>query len=125
MGPLVEQGAVGVARLVPPAGDVDGRCRRRQVQAGRLRGQLLAGEDPHQVGAVTGLAVALGFTASRGVFFGFLVALSSTAIVLPEGALLRCTACGQFVSQASEERYRRLHESLLDAFAVVDSVNGL
>src|SRR5688500_7320981 len=39
-----------------------------------------------QVGLTTlacvGIALALGETASRGIFFGFLVALSSTAIVL-------------------------------------------
>ena len=31
--------------------------------------------------------------------------LQTTPIVLPEGALLRCTACGQWVSQCSEARY--------------------
>jgi len=32
-------------------------------------------------------------------------ALTPTAVLLPEGPLLRCTACGQLLSQASEARY--------------------
>ena len=31
--------------------------------------------------------------------------LQTTSIVLPEGALLRCTSCGQWVSQCNEVRY--------------------
>ncbi|MBY0438232.1 MAG: class I SAM-dependent methyltransferase [Burkholderiales bacterium] len=31
--------------------------------------------------------------------------LAATAVVMPEGALLRCTACGQWISQATPERY--------------------
>lgn len=31
--------------------------------------------------------------------------LETTGYVLPEGALLRCTACGQLISQCSEARY--------------------
>ncbi len=32
---------------------------------------------------------------------------ATTAVILPEGALLRCTACGQLVSQISEGEYQR------------------
>jgi len=31
--------------------------------------------------------------------------LETTSYIMPEGALLRCTACGQLISQCSEERY--------------------
>src|SRR3989337_497153 len=33
--------------------------------------------------------------------------LTTTSYVLPEGALLRCAACGQLISQCSEEYYWR------------------
>lgn len=36
---------------------------------------------------------------------GCAAALAETAIVLPEGPLLRCTGCGQLVSQVSASRY--------------------
>ncbi len=38
---------------------------------------------------------------------GCSVPLRPSGIVLPEGVLLRCTGCGQLVSQCSEERYWR------------------
>jgi len=37
---------------------------------------------------------------------GCVAPLVTTAIALPEGPLLRCAACGQLVSQCSEEAYR-------------------
>lgn len=43
--------------------------------------------------------------------------LEPSAIVLPEGALLRCSACGQLVSQCTEAEYR-------DALLKWDTVGG-
>ncbi len=37
--------------------------------------------------------------------------LVATAVRLPEGALLRCTGCGQLISQATPDRY---HQSMLE-----------
>lgn len=40
--------------------------------------------------------------------------LATTAYVLPEGALLRCAACGQLISQCSEEYYWRSMQEFND-----------
>jgi 2-polyprenyl-3-methyl-5-hydroxy-6-metoxy-1,4-benzoquinol methylase len=41
--------------------------------------------------------------------------LETTGYVLPEGALLRCTACGQLLSQCSEARYWESMQEFNDA----------
>jgi 2-polyprenyl-3-methyl-5-hydroxy-6-metoxy-1,4-benzoquinol methylase len=41
--------------------------------------------------------------------------LQVTEIEMPEGPLLRCAACGQLISQCSEERYRQSMQEFNDA----------
>jgi SAM-dependent methyltransferase len=51
-------------------------------------------------------------------------ALQSTDIVLPEGNLMRCTECGQLVSQCSEERYWQSMREFDDPRGTLPAVNS-
>lgn len=50
--------------------------------------------------------------------------LATTSYVLPEGALLRCVACGQLISQCSEEYYRRSMQEFDDPQGTLPAVGS-